>query len=164
MKRNTDTQRVFPKEDSYLRSLLKGKKIAILDDDFIVLKMFLHYFDDVKGDIFVSTNNLEFIEFVKRYQPDLLILDYYLENNSTCSDVYNEINKGREKDYPAIIISGFFEKAMVYNYNYSSIYRKYLAKPFDYNELTRILEYFFNKKKDTSKIKLPATINKFRKK
>ncbi|MCF8068560.1 MAG: response regulator [Desulfobacterales bacterium] len=107
-----------------------AKKILIIDDDPLVVKLLKNIFEDNGYETCSAENGVEGAEVVKTFKPDMITLDLEMPKEWG-PRFYRKLVKDNEyKDIPVIVISGL-----------SSIKHSirnivgYLGKPFEADEV-----------------------------
>ena len=122
---------------------LTGKKILIVDDNLINLKLTVRLLEGYKATIETVKSGSECIEKVKTTKYDLIFLDHMMPE----MDGVATLNILKQEDYsiPPIIAltansySGIKEKYLEEGFN------DYLAKPINYKDLNKLMHNYFDK-------------------
>lgn len=116
-----------------------NKTIVIADDNSALCESIRQYLDSQDGFevVGIAPNGVKAIELVTKQQPDLLLLDIVMPE----LDGFGVLASLEGKKPTVIMMSqlatdGFVQKAMQYGASY------FLAKPFDYNALVRVINNF----------------------
>lgn len=116
-----------------------NKTIVIADDNSALCESIRQYLDSQDGFevVGIASNGVKAIELVTKQQPDLLLLDIVMPE----LDGFGVLASLEGKKPTVIMMSqlatdGFVQKAMQYGASY------FLAKPFDYNALVRVINNF----------------------
>lgn len=116
-----------------------NKTIVIADDNSALCESIRQYLNSQDGFevVGIAQNGVKAIELVTKQQPDLLLLDIVMPE----LDGFGVLASLEGKKPTVIMMSqlatdGFVQKAMQYGASY------FLAKPFDYNALVRVINNF----------------------
>lgn len=129
-----------------------NKTIIIADDNSALCGSIREFIDSQDGYevVGVASNGVKAIELVNAYQPDFLILDIVMPE----LDGFGVLSALEGRKPTVIMMSqlatdGFVQKAMQLGASY------FLAKPFDYNALLRVMDGFStpNRQPQTRKTK-----------
>ena len=114
------------------------KKILIVDDDSINLKMLRKIFDHIEFHVIQASGGREALKIVENDHPDLIILDIVMPDLDG-GDVANIIKENPStQNIPIIFLSSLIKKEEEkYSSNKNGIYL--MAKPFDREALLRIV-------------------------
>ena len=114
-----------------------AKKILILEDDTHIVDYLSDLFQENGYEIIIASDGKEGLAKVKEEKPDLITLDVQMPER--WGTIFKRIlNKKEEfKDIPVIVISGI-EKSEVLEKSKSVV--AYLSKPFDRDELMKIVK------------------------
>lgn len=114
--------------------MAKKGRILVAEDERKILHLLQLYLEKNNYDVITAQNGKEALEKIKRYSPDLLVLDIIMPGMNG-HEVCKKIRKDRKyKDIPIIYLSSLTEKQSVI----SSLEiggDDYMTKPFDPNEL-----------------------------
>ena len=106
------------------------KKILIVDDDPMVLKVIRSYLKYIYK-VFCLRSGEESLKFLSMQIPDVVLLDYMMPG----MDGYQKCRKMREESNAPILFLSARTKDSDKTLGFSSGGDDYLAKPFSYNEL-----------------------------
>lgn len=107
------------------------KRILMLDDNPDILDVVKEALLYEKFEVNITTNEKNFMETIKRYRPDLVILDYKLhaqKGDEICRQIKS--HNGFD-DIPVIICSAYLNAGDVINCNCDAV----ITKPFGLEEL-----------------------------
>ena len=114
--------------------MAKKGKVLVAEDEKKILNLLQLYLEKNNYDVITAENGKEALEKIKRYSPDLLVLDIMMPAMNG-HEVCKKIRKNRKyKDIPIIYLSSLTEKQSII----SSLEiggDDYMTKPFDPNEL-----------------------------
>lgn len=80
------------------------KKILYVEDDVMIHKLFENYFNKVDGvDLFIAKNPNEAVDLLKKEDPDIILVDYFLEEGKTAIDVLEELKKNAPNSKPIVV-------------------------------------------------------------
>ena len=107
------------------------KRILILDDDQLILDIVKEALAYEKFDVNVTTNSANFMERVKNYKPDLLILDYKLHGPKG-DEICRQVKRHSQLfEIPVIICSAYLNEGDTISCGCDAV----IAKPFGLDEL-----------------------------
>ncbi len=116
-----------------------SKSIIIADDNVALCNVIRDFFSTQEGYnvVAIAHNGLEALKMLDEYRPDYLLLDIVMPE----LDGFGVLSAIKDKKTIVVMMSqlatdGFVQKAMQYGAGY------FLAKPFDYNTLLRVLNEF----------------------
>jgi len=114
-----------------------AKKILILEDDTHIVDYLSDLFQENGYEIITASDGKEGLAKVKEEKPDLITLDVQMPER--WGTIFKRIlNKKEEfKDIPVVVISGI-EKSEVLEKSEGVV--AYLSKPFDRDELLKIVK------------------------
>lgn len=110
-------------------------KIFYLDDEQDLLDVFSDLFSDEDIVIATSSNPLEALAAIKKFQPDLIFLDYRLPNTTG-----DQFAKQLDISIPKILMTGDLTVQP------ESQFEQIISKPFNPDELKIILTKYLSKK------------------
>jgi len=86
---------------------LSKTNILVIDDDEDILKAMKHQLNSWECTVNTFTNHFDSLDYIRenKYQPDLIIIDYRLENGIKGTDVISEILSQFKKEIPVVFIS-----------------------------------------------------------
>lgn len=115
------------------------KTLLIADDNLALCNSLKEFFDSKEGykTVGIASNGLQALELIESRNPDFLLLDIVMPE----LDGFGVLSALENKKPTVIMMSqlatdGFVQKAMQYGASY------FLAKPFDFNVLLRVIEEF----------------------
>ncbi len=114
--------------------MTKKGKILVAEDERKILNLLQLYLEKNNYEVITAQNGIEALEKVKKFDPDLLVLDIVMPEMNG-HEVCKKIRKDKKyRDIPIIYLSSLAEKQSIV----SSLELggdDYLTKPFDPNEL-----------------------------
>ena len=116
---------------------MKEKKILIVDDDSISLKILRNILDNNKYSIIQASGGLEAVKMAKNFHPDLIILDIVMPDidGGEVADILK--NNHSTKNIPIIFLSSLIKKEEEkYSSRRDGIYL--MSKPYNRDKLIRI--------------------------
>ena len=122
---------------------LTGKKILIVDDNLVNLKLTSRLLEGYKATIETARSGNECIEMVKNTKYDLIFLDHMMPEMDGVATL--NIIKSSEYSIPPVIAltansySGIREKYLEEGFN------DYLSKPINYKDLNKLMHNYFDK-------------------
>ena len=122
---------------------LTGKKILIVDDNLVNLKLTSRLLEGYKATIETARSGNECIEMVKNTKYDLIFLDHMMPEMDGVATL--NIIKNSEYSIPPVIAltansySGIREKYLEEGFN------DYLSKPINYKDLNKLMHNYFDK-------------------
>ena len=122
---------------------LTGKKILIVDDNLVNLKLTARLLEGYKATIETAKSGYECVEKVKTTKYDLIFLDHMMPEMDGVATL-NIIKQGDYSIPPVIALtansySGIKEKYLEEGFN------DYLAKPINYKDLNKLMHNYFDK-------------------
>jgi DNA-binding response OmpR family regulator len=107
------------------------KRILMLDDNQVILDVVKEALSYEKFEVSVTTNSVNFIETIKQYRPDLLILDYKLHGPKG-DEICRQVKRNNQLfDIPVIICSAYLNEGDTISCGCDAV----IAKPFGLQEL-----------------------------
>ena len=86
---------------------MENKKILIIDDDIDLTRSYQEYLENKGFKVSVADDGETGIEEVRKFQPDLVILDVMMTTNLEGLKVAHEIKRNPElHDMPILVITG----------------------------------------------------------
>ena len=143
-------EKVTVKEEKELTQIrFKDKKIIIVDDNKLNLKVATRLLSPYKIQIDTVESGFECLEKIKTNHYDLILLDDMMPKMSG-TDTLKELQKDKDFNIPVIAltanaITGMKEKYLSVGFD------DYLAKPIDKLELNRVLTTYLDDKKRSNK-------------
>ena len=127
---------------------LKGKKILIVDDNTLNLKVAAKFLEIYKPEVETVESGFACLEKVKDNNYDLILLDDMMPKMSGV-ETLKKLKENEDFKTPVVVltanaISGMKEKYLKEGFD------DYLAKPINKEELKNILEKVLNKEEETS--------------
>ena len=120
--------------------------ILIADDDQSIRTVLKHALNNESYDIKITGSAVELMKWVDEGIGDVVLTDISMEDGNGL-DVLKHINETRP-DLPVVIMSAQNTVLTAINASESGAF-EYLPKPFDLNEMKKILEMALNKMPDT---------------
>lgn len=98
--------------------IIKNKKIVVVEDEKINLKLIQLLLKSAGANVFTAKNSKELYEILEKenYDVDLILLDYLLENKENGLVILKELkekNKEKQKDIPIIFLTGSIEEKIL---------------------------------------------------
>lgn len=125
---------------------LSGKKILVVDDNNLNLKVAFKLLEKYQLDIDTATSGLECLDKIKAGNDyDLVLLDDMMPK-MTGVETFSELKKIQSYHSPTVILTANAIAGMKEKY-LSEGFDDYLAKPIEKNELNRVLKRFIIDKK-----------------
>lgn len=113
-----------------------SKKILVIDDDDALLEIMEEAFNYLGFDVKTVHNPDEIFKDIKNYNPDLILIDYFLEN-ANGGEVCHAIKTQTDTSDIPIILMSAYSKTFLSLGLYDS--DDFIAKPFDmYDLLNRV--------------------------
>jgi len=108
------------------------KRILVLDDNQDILEMVNEVLSYEQFDVHATSNSNGIIAVTEKFNPDLIILDYRLQN-ANGGEICRELKAHpRFKNTPIIIFSAYINLSVDYDkYGCDAV----ISKPFDLSEL-----------------------------
>ena len=135
MKLNCTTSKTFKMDNK--------KKILIVEDDDLMVKILLFILNKEGYDLTVFTDGLSAIEQISTINPDMVITDLILPYKSGIEVI--SFIKTNFQELPIIVLSGLGEEENSVNEAFSLGADDFIAKPFKPNELILRVKRLFNK-------------------
>lgn len=116
---------------------MKEKKILLVDDDAVNLKILANILDNNGYSIMQASGGLEAVKMAKNFHPDLIILDIVMPDIDG-GEVANILkNNPSTKNIPIIFLSSLIKREEErYSSKKDGIFL--MSKPYDRDELIRI--------------------------
>ena len=130
-------------QDEAHESMVKGKKILVVDDSPTVRKLIAGKLEKCGHDVFCSNDGVEAMERLQDLRPDLVLLDITMprmDGYQVCKLIRSN---SATKDVPVVMISGkdgFFDKVRGRMAGTSG----YITKPFGPETLMKAVESYLN--------------------
>ncbi len=115
----------------YYKTALKNhKKILIVEDDFISFELIQKFINDHDSgtNCFFASNEADALDIMKNYECDLVIADYFLENNETGLSICQKIKQLNPR-VAFLIVSSLKSYQYQEILKYSNIEPAFLEKP-----------------------------------
>jgi len=119
-----------------------GKKIMMVDDDAVILKIGRHFLKD-KYEVFPLPSAAKLFELLEKVTPDLILLDINMPEMSGVEALKELKSDYRYAKIPVIFVSSIDDDASVYN-NLSLGAYSCLSKPFTSEEIHSRIENCLN--------------------
>lgn len=114
------------------------KKILVVEDDHILALVQVKFLQKMGFNVVASvTNGLDAIESVKKYSPDIIIMDIRIKGDLDGIETMYEIQKF--SNVPVIYSTGNSEAAMIEKAKGTNM-KAFLSKPIDYKDIQVIIE------------------------
>jgi len=131
------------KEGKTERDLVENKKLLIVEDNELNLKLYQYALRPVQAQIIVARNGHEALELILNEKPDLVILDIQIPGISGIEVVKSVRQNPEFADMPVIAVTAYTmvgdkEKILNAGCNY------YLSKPIDTRAFLRIIQALLN--------------------
>lgn len=118
---------------------MAAKKIIIIDDDVEIAQFLKKYFTQKKIDVTIVTKPEEAESRIIEEQPDLIFMDYRM-TPITGKDILERL-KFLKLQIPVIMMSAY--KSLDGYYEMRKLgAEEYIAKPYNYDEIDRILDQY----------------------
>lgn len=122
---------------------LKGKKILIIDDNSLNLKVTSRLLEPYELDVILASTGIEGIELVKEQNDfDLILLDQMMPGMDGLTTL-NKLKEIENFNIPVVVLTADAIKGSKEKY-INDGFDDYISKPIDKKELSRILKRFFN--------------------
>ena len=123
---------------------LKGKKVLVVDDNKLNLKVATRLLTPYNLEITTSESGFDAIELLKNNKYDIILMDDMMPKMSG-TETLKEIQKNKLYDGPIVALTanaltGMREKYIEHGFT------DYLAKPIEKSELNRVLKTYLTKK------------------
>jgi CheY-like chemotaxis protein len=122
----------------------KAMKVLVVDDNQLLLQALCEALEDKGFDTSVATNGKEALEQIEKERPDLVIMDIVMP-------VMNGIDATKairaNPQYKGLPVVAFTSKSNIGQWD--EIFDDYLIKPFDFDNVLRIIERFIAKSKSS---------------
>lgn len=118
-----------------------SKRILIFDDDTDILSICTYILQDLGWEVQTSTHCNDVIDTVKNFQPNVILMDNWIPDTGGVVATQTIKSDPELKDIPVVYFSA--------NNDIQSLANKagadtYLEKPFDLNELEKVIESVAN--------------------
>ncbi len=122
-------------------------KILLVDDEPFNLEIYSEMFSDVGYEVFTASNSGETFEILKKNEPDLLLLDIVLHNESGL-DILERIKTDKLHPFMFIVmITGAFTSSQQQAAGLEQGADGYIIRPIDNRELIARVEAFMRHKR-----------------
>lgn len=127
---NTMNEEFLMYSEYYKNALKNHKKILIIEDDFISFELMQKFINDHDSGVncFFASNEKDALDIMKSYECDLVIADYFLENNETGLSICQQIKKINPR-VVFLIVSSLKSYQYQEILKYSTIEPAFLEKP-----------------------------------
>lgn len=127
---NTMNQEFLMYSEYYKNALKNHKKILIVEDDFLSFELMQKFINDHDNSVscFFASNENDALDIMTRYECDLVIADYFLENNETGLSICQKIKKINPR-VVFLIVSSLKSYQYQEILKYSNIEPAFLEKP-----------------------------------
>ena len=129
---------------------LSGKKILIVDDNKLNIKVATKLLEPYKVEITEATSGKECLDILEKDTSfDLILMDDLMPNMSGTEtlDILRKIERVEGYSIPVVVLTANAISGMKNKY-LSKGFDDYLAKPIDKYELNRVLKTFLKKDKE----------------
>jgi len=116
-------------------------RIVILDDDVYFKNSLSEILNFYGFEIISFDKAKEFCDSIKELKPDLIILDFVLDDNKNAKDILDFMYR-ENFSYPVFIITGYIDSTVLSLRKYS-IVKNILEKPITSSELINKINFFF---------------------
>ncbi|MCW3104404.1 MAG: response regulator receiver [Bacteroidetes bacterium] len=114
------------------------KKILVVEDDYILAMVQAKFIQKMGFTVVASvTNGIDAIEAVKKYSPDIIIMDVRIDGDMDGVQTMMEIRKFSE--VPVIYSTGNSESALMERAKDTNM-KGFFVKPVNYNELETLIK------------------------
>jgi DNA-binding NtrC family response regulator len=113
-----------------------GKKIVIFDDDEDILSICIYILEEQGWEVNAFTNCNNIVEKVSGIMPDVILMDNWIPDEGGIIATQTLKKEDSLKDIPVIYFSANSDIQLLANHAGAEAF---LAKPFDLDELDRIL-------------------------
>jgi len=117
-------------------------KILIVDDNQLLVQALCEHLEKQGYDTMIANNGKEAIDAIKQEMPDLVIMDIIMPVMSGLEATRQLRADPRYKNLPII---AFTSQSNIGQWD--DLFNGYLLKPFDYDNLVKIIEKFTSHKK-----------------
>ena len=119
---------VAPQTEGLSHSSLQNHPVLVLDNDPNICEGMERLLDGWGMDVMTALNRQEACALLDDgLMPDLLLVDYHLDNDEIGVDIAQEINQRLEQPIPVIVITANYSKAL--NTEIQSMYYQRMNKP-----------------------------------
>lgn len=136
-------ENTYEKEDTNQEEVFENKKILLVDDNKLNLKVASKLLEKYKVQIDTCESGFECLEKVKTNKYDLILLDDMMPKMSGIETLL-KLKDDKEFNTPVVAITANAISGMKDQY-ISAGFNDYLAKPIDKNELKRVLNAYLKK-------------------
>jgi len=125
-----------------------AKKILVVDDNQLLVQALCEHLEQKGFDTLVANDGKEALERLEKEKPDLIIMDIIMPVMGGVEATRMIRTKGDWKDIPVV---AFTSRSNIGQWD--ELFDDYLVKPFDFDNLFRIIERLTNKPKTPVKAK-----------
>jgi len=120
-------------------------KVMVVDDNQLLLQALCEHLESKGFDTIVATNGKEALERVEQERPDLIIMDIVMPVMSGIDAAKALRANPRYKDIPVV---AFTSRSNIGQWD--EFFDDYLIKPFDFDNVLRIIERFTSRSKSSA--------------
>ena len=144
--RIVNKKKIVPVEASVIKKIsIKGKKVLVVDDNLINLKVAQRLLETYKLDIETVTSGFDCIKKIEEGNSyDLILMDDMMPKMSGV-ETFKKLQKMDNFNTPVIALTANAIAGMKENYLKIG-FNDYISKPIDKKELERVLKEYLNKK------------------
>jgi two-component system cell cycle response regulator DivK len=114
-----------------------GKKIVIFDDDEDILSICIYILEEQGWEVHAFTNCNNIVERVGDAMPDVILMDNWIPDEGGIIATQTLKKEAKLKDIPVIYFSANSDIQLLADHAGAEAY---LAKPFDLEELDRVIK------------------------
>ena len=119
-------------------------KVMVVDDNQLLLQALCEHLESKGYDTMVATNGKEAVDRIEKERPDLVIMDIVMPVMNGIDATKALRANPKHKDIPVV---AFTSKSNIGQWD--ELFDDYLIKPFDFDNVLRIIERFISRAKSS---------------
>ncbi|WP_127127440.1 response regulator [Pseudoflavitalea rhizosphaerae] len=119
------------------------KRILVIEDNRDIRENALEMLELANYEVYAASNGMEGLQIIRSQRPDLILCDIHMPVMDGYSVLENVKKDPSLNEIPVIILSAFSERTEVQK-GLQNGASHYIIKPFDDEQLLRVVESFIN--------------------